>query len=203
MKYKELDLTVGNITKKLIFFGTPLFLANLLQSFYSMVDMLVVGNVVGSTGLAAISNASMISFIINSIGIGLSTGGSVLIAQYKGARDLKGPKETVCSLLALSAAAAIIVTILGIWSYPSVFRVLHVPESAMKDACTYMVIVCCGTIFVFGYQAVCAIMRGLGDSKSPLYFVLVAAIVNIVLDIFLVGPCEMGTNCLLYTSSCV
>lgn len=200
MKYKELDLTVGNITKKLIFFGTPLFLANLLQSFYSMVDMLVVGNVVGSTGLAAISNASMISFIINSIGIGLSTGGSVLIAQYKGARDLKGQKETVCSLIALSAAAAIIVTILGIWSYPYVFRVLHVPESAMKDACTYMFIVCCGTIFVFGYQAVCAIMRGLGDSKSPLYFVLVAAIVNIVLDIFLVGPCEMGTKGAAYAT---
>ena len=77
MKYKELDLTVGNITKKLIFFGTPLFWPTCCSLFYSMVDMLVVGNVVGSTGLAAISNASMISFIINPIGIGLSTGGSV------------------------------------------------------------------------------------------------------------------------------
>ena len=87
MNLMEQDLTAGNITKQLIRFGIPLFFANLLQSFYSIVDMLVVGHVVGSTGLAAISNASMISFIINSICTGVTMGGTVLAARCKGAGD--------------------------------------------------------------------------------------------------------------------
>ena len=84
---EEQNLTTGSVPKKLIIFALPLLFANLLQSFYSIVDMLVVGNIVGETGIAAISNASMISFIINSICIGVTMGGTVLIAQYKGAND--------------------------------------------------------------------------------------------------------------------
>lgn len=91
---KEQDLTTGSVPKKLIRFATPLLLANLLQSFYSIVDMLVVGNIVGETGLVAISNASMMSFIINSICIGVTMGGTVLIAQYKGAEEQQGQAET-------------------------------------------------------------------------------------------------------------
>ena len=90
---KEQDLTTGNVSKKLIKFAVPLLLANLLQSFYSIMDMLVVGRFVGETGLAAISNASMISFIINSICIGVTMGGTVLVAQYKGADDEEGQRE--------------------------------------------------------------------------------------------------------------
>lgn len=190
----EQDLTTGNITKQLIRFGIPLFLANLLQSFYSIVDMLVVGNVVGSTGLAAISNASMISFIINSICTGVAIGGTVLAARCKGAGDRVGQRETIGTLFSLSAAAAVLVTLTGLAGYPTVFRLLGVPEAAMKDACDYMFIICCGTICVFGYNAVCAVMRGMGDSRSPLYFVLVATVVNIILDILLVGVWGMGTK---------
>ena len=91
---EEQNLAIGSVPKKLIMFALPLLLANLLQSFYSVVDMLVVGNVVGETGLAAISNASMISFIINSICIGVTMGGTVLIAQYKGADDKQAQVET-------------------------------------------------------------------------------------------------------------
>ena len=107
----EQDLTTGNITKQLIRFGIPLFFANLLQSFYSIMDMLVVGNVVGSTGLAAISNASMISFIINSICTGVAIGGTVLAARCKGAGDRVGQRETIGTLFSLSAAAAVLVTL--------------------------------------------------------------------------------------------
>lgn len=170
------------------------FFANLLQSFYSIVDMLVVGNVVGSTGLAAISNASMISFIINSICTGVAIGGTVLAARCKGAGDRVGQRETIGTLFSLSAAAAVLVTLTGLAGYPTVFRLLGVPEAAMKDACDYMFIICCGTICVFGYNAVCAVMRGMGDSRSPLYLVLVATVVNIILDILLVGVWGMGTK---------
>ena len=190
---KEQDLTTGNVSKKLIKFAVPLLLANLLQSFYSIVDMLVVGRFVGETGLAAISNASMISFIINSICIGVTMGGTVLVAQYKGADDEEGQRETVGTLFSLSFFASLLVTVSGLLVYRPFFQILRVPAGSMQDACDYMRIICCGTVFVFGYNAVCSVMKGLGDSISSLYFIAAAAVVNILLDLLLVGPFGMGT----------
>ncbi|MCB6191754.1 MATE family efflux transporter [Blautia marasmi] len=190
---KEQDLTTGNVSKKLIKFAVPLLLANLLQSFYSIVDMLVVRRFVGETGLAAISNASMISFIINSICIGVTMGGTVLVAQYKGADDEEGQRETVGTLFSLSFFASLLVTVSGLLVYRPLFQILRVPAGSMQDACDYMRIICCGTVFVFGYNAVCSVMKGLGDSKSSLYFIAAAAVVNILLDLLLVGPFGMGT----------
>ena len=200
MNNREQDLTVGSVPKKLIRFALPLFGANLLQSFYSIVDLLVVGRIVGEVGLAAISNASMISFIINAICIGVTMGGTVIVAQYKGADNEQGQKETVGTLFSLSFIASVIVTIAGLCLYPSLFSVLHVPAEAMKDACDYMQIICMGTIFVFGYNAVCSLMKGFGDSKSPLCFVAVATVVNIVLDLLLVAPLGMGTKGAAYAT---
>lgn len=200
MENKEQNLTVGSVPQKLIRFALPLFGANLLQSLYSIIDMLVVGRIVGKNGLAAISNASMIGFIINSICIGVTMGGTVLAAQYKGAEDEQGQKETIGTLFSLSFLAAILVTAAGLFLYAPLFSLLHVPAEAMKDACSYMEIICMGTIFVFGYNAVCSLMKGLGDSKSPLFFVAAAALVNIVLDLLLVGPLGMGTKGAAYAT---
>lgn len=190
---EEQDLTTGSVPKKLILFALPLLFANLLQSVYSIADMAVVGNIVGETGLAAISNASMVSFIINSVCIGITMGGTVLTAQYKGANDEQGQIETAGTLFGISLIASFIITVIGLFVYAPLFQVLNVPAASMQDACEYMKIVCCGTVFVFGYNAVCSVMKGLGDSKSPLYFVATAAVVNIVLDFILVGPFGMGT----------
>lgn len=194
------NLTTGSVSKKLIAFAIPLLLANLLQSFYSVVDMLVVGRIVGETGLAAISNASMVSFIINSVCIGLTMGGTVLIAQYKGAGDTAGQGETVGTLFSLTLIASVLVTAAALSVYRPLFGLLNIPDEAMEDACGYMKIICCGTIFVFGYNAVCSIMKGIGDSKSPLYFVRIAAAVNIFLDLLLVGPFALGTEGAAYAT---
>ena len=192
---EEQNLTTGSVPGKLIVFALPL-----LQSFYSIVDMLVVGRIVGNTGLAAISNASMAGFIINSVCIGLTMGGTVAAAQYKGAGDEKGQRETVGTLFSIAFLAAILVTAIGLSAYKPLFRMLNVPPEAMEDTCAYMKIICCGTVFVFGYNAVCSILKGLGDSKSPLAFVAIAAAVNIVLDIILVGPFAMGTEGAAYAT---
>lgn len=199
MTEKE-NLTTGSVPKKLIAFALPLLLANLLQSFYSIVDMLVVGRIVGETGLAAISNASMVSFIINSICIGVTMGGTVLIAQYKGANDGKGQSETVGTLFSLALIASAVVTALALLAYQPLFGLLKIPSDAMQDAGEYMRIICYGTVFVFGYNAVCSMMKGFGDSKSPLYFVGVATAVNVLLDLLLVGPCGMGTKGAAYAT---
>ena len=190
---QEQDLLTGNVPKKLIQFAFPLFLANLLQALYNVADMLVVGKIVGEIGLAAISNASMLCFIINSLCIGLTMGGSVLVAQYKGAGDHKGQRDTIGMLFLLSLAASIVVTVLSLAIYEPLFRALDVPAEAYPDACGYMEIICWGTVFVFGYNTVCSILKGLGDSKTPLFFVGIATILNVLLDVLLVGPCSMGT----------
>lgn len=189
---EEQNLLSGSVPKKLAAFAFPLLLANILQSFYNVVDMLVVGQIVGDIGLAAINNASKLCYIINSICIGMTMGGAVLIAQYKGANDKKGQAETFQTLAILSFVSALLVTVIGLTFYQPLFRVLNVPADAYQDACDYMKIICWGTIFVFGYNAVCSVLKGLGDSKSPLYFVGIATIINIVLDILLVGPFGMG-----------
>ena len=190
---EKLSLLTGSVPKKLAVFAFPLLLANILQSFYNIADMLVVGHAVGDTGLAAIGNASKLCYIINSICIGMTMGGTVLIAQYKGANDKKGQAETFQMLALLSLISSLLVTIISLTAYQPLFRILSVPEDAYQDACDYMKIICCGTVFVFGYNAVCSVLKGLGDSKSPLYFVGIAAIINVVLDIVLVGPLGMGT----------
>lgn len=190
---EEQNLLTGSVPKKLALFATPLLLANVLQSFYNVADMLVVGQVVGDTGLAAIGNASKLCYIINSICIGMTMGGAVLIAQYKGANDKKGQAESFQMLALLSLVSSLLVTIVGLAAYRPLFKMLNVPADAYQDACDYMKIICCGTVFVFGYNAVCSVLKGLGDSKSPLYFVGIATIINVALDIILVGPLGMGT----------
>jgi len=188
---EEYSLMTGSVPKKLAIFAFPLLLANILQSFYNVVDMLVVGQIVGDTGLAAIGNASKLCYIINSICIGMTMGGAVLIAQYKGADDKKGQAESFQMLALLSLVSSLLVTIVSLATYQPLFKMLNVPADAYQDACDYMKVICCGTVFVFGYNAVCSVLKGLGDSKSPLYFVGIATIINIVLDIILVGL--MGT----------
>lgn len=190
----ERDLTVGSVPKQLLSFAAPLFLANLLQSLYSIVDMAVVGRFVGSAGLAAVSSAAMLSFIIQSVCTGVTTGGAVLIAQYKGARDARGQRETTGALFSVSALAALLVTAAGLLAYRPVFTLMNLPAEALPHALRYMRVICLGTVFVFGYNAVCSVLRGLGDSKSPLFFVAVATVVNILLDLLLVGPLGLGTQ---------
>ncbi|WP_050698424.1 MATE family efflux transporter [Anaeromassilibacillus senegalensis] len=191
---KQYDLTNGSVPKQLLKFAFPIFIANLLQSCYSMVDMVVVGQFVGKAGLAAVSNAAMIGFIIQSVCTGVTMGGTVLIAQYKGAHDAQGQRQAIGTLFSVSTIAAALVTLISLLSYRAVFQWMRVPAGAMQLAEEYMQVICWGTLFVFGYNAVCSIMRGLGDSQSPLLFVAIATGINIALDLLLVGPLRMGTR---------
>ena len=142
----EMDLTVGKVPTTLLRFAFPLFIANLLQSLYNIVDMLVVGQIVGSTGVAAISNASTLVFIVNAICLGVTTGGTVLIAQYKGAGNKQGQKDAIGTIYALTGVLAIIITIAGLATYRHVFSLMNVPIESLKDARDYMLVILCGTI---------------------------------------------------------
>jgi len=194
MKNTEIDLTTGKVSAQLIKFAVPLFIANLLQAFYNIADMVIVGRIVGSRGVVAISNASMLCFIINSICIGITLGGTVLMAQYRGKKNNESCKEVINSIFLLIVILSTAVTILGILSCKYIFTLLRVPEEALQESIEYMNIIYLGSIFVFGYNSVSSIMKGIGDSQKPLYFVLIATILNVGLDFFLVGNMNMGTK---------
>lgn len=188
------DLTLGSVPKQLIRFAIPLFLANLFQSFYNIVDMVVVGRFIGSEGLAAVSSAVMISFIITSLCMGITMGGSVLVAHYAGAHETRKIQNTIGNLLFLSIVTAVVITLIGLALSESVLSFMRLPKAAFSYAVGYVRIICLGTIFTFGYNSVCSILRGLGDSRSPLIFVAVATIANIVLDVLFVGPLGWGVK---------
>ncbi|WP_176014833.1 MATE family efflux transporter [Victivallis sp. Marseille-Q1083] len=194
MKEFAQNLTVGKVSKQLFRFTVPLFFANLLQAFYNITDMIVVGRFVGSTGLAAVSNASVLCFIIAGIGQGITIGGTVLVARTRGAGDRRGERETIGTLFTLTALAALPVTVAGLMLSRQIFVWLELPDEALPEAVAYMDILSGGTIAIFGYNAVCALLRGRGDSRRPLQFVAVAAVVNVVLDLLLVGWLQLGTS---------
>ena len=164
-----LDLTSGSMPKQLLLFTIPLLFSSLLQGFYSIVDMAVAGQFVGSEGLAAVSNAAQLSFVINAVGMGITMGGTVLAARYKGAGNAEGQKRAVGILFAMTMAAAFGMTVLRLLFYRQAFSLLGVPEAAVEDADAYMGILCVGTVFVFGYNMMVAIQRGLGDASRPLF----------------------------------
>lgn len=155
------DLLTGSVPKKLIRFAFPLFLANLLQALYNVVDMLVVGKIVGKTGLAAISNASMLCFIINSICIGLTMGGSVLVAQCKGANDQTGQRDTIGMLFFLSLVGSAVVAILGLAIYEALFQALNVPTAIQMVVVNTAYLLVTGMLNQFGTPVAAASGVGL------------------------------------------
>lgn len=188
MKTKEQDFTRGSVIKQLAAFTLPLFAANILQYCYQAADMIIVGQVMGNTGLVAIGTASMISFCINAFAIGVTAGGTVAIAKRRGAGDEAGQRTASAAVFALAAACSLVVAAGGLAFAPLLFAALNVPASSFGDAVSYTAIVCSGSVFTFGYNAACSLLRGVGDSRGPLAFVAAATVANIVLDLaFVMG----------------
>ncbi len=187
-------INIDSLTRELCVFALPMLLGNILQSLYSMADMAVVGSFIGRDALAAVSNTSMICFISNSICIGFTVGGNVLVAKYRGAKDSAAQRDTIRTLFALSSAGGAMLTIINYLLYVPVLRLMNTPAEAMPYAIEYMGVICAGNFFVFGYNAVCSVMRGLGDARRPLYFVAVTAAVNIALDYVLVVILDRGVQ---------
>lgn len=187
------DFTAGPIGRPLLLYTLPLLLANVLQSFYQLVDLLVVGRIVGETGLAAISSASTVCFLITSLGTGLTTGGMVRVAQQAGAKDTTGLEETAGTLFSASLVVSLLVAVAGALTAPCLLQLLSVPSEAMTDASAYLRVLCLGTPLSFGYLAHSAFRKGTGDAKVPLLCIAAAAAINLLLDLLLVGILALGT----------
>lgn len=185
------NLTEGSIMKGLLIFAIPIVLTNLVQQLYSMVDLIVIGQFVGSVGTVGVNTGGEVADIFSPIAMGFSTAGQIYIAQLVGAKEDKLIKQTVGTLLSFMMVASVVLSVAAILFCRQILDLLNCPPEAIGQAASYMIITVLGTPFVFGYNAVCGILRGMGESKRPLYFILVAATVNIVLDILLVAVFQM------------
>ena len=184
------DLTEGKVAKQLVRYAAPLVITSLLQSVYSITDMLVAGQCIGKSGLSAINNASLVMNLVTQIAIGLTVGGNVLIGQLFGGNDEEGRKHasgTLFSLcLVIGAAGAVI---LGLLARPFM-AMLKAP--ALGEAAVYLQICAIGLFPIFGYNALSAIFRAMGDSRRPLMVICCSTAINVALDILFVAVFRWG-----------
>ena len=186
------DLTEGNVTKQLISFAFPFFVSQILQATYSMADMFLAGIFMGDHGIAAINNSSVVIMLITMLVNGFSLSGTVLVAQYVGAKKPEDASKTIGTIFKVFIYAGIVMTIVGQLITGKILVLLNTPPESIVEAERYLRICFTGTLFICGYNAVSAVLRGLGDSKKPLYYVAIAAVINIVLDILFMGAFKWG-----------
>lgn len=193
MKKKSMvtDLTVGSVPKLLFVFAAPLFVSNALQAIYNIVDMIVVGQVIGGIGMSAVSTGGNILNLLTFVAMGFSSAGQVIIAREVGRKDFEAVKKTIGTLFTMLLSIALVISV-GCYVFrDALLHVVNTPLEAYAYTMDYTVICIIGLIFIYGYNVVSAIMRGMGDSKRPFLFVAIAAICNIVLDIVFVGYMHM------------
>lgn len=186
------DLSQGNEGRLILHFATPMLLGNVFQQLYNVVDSVIVGNVVGKQALAAVGASFPIIFALISLIIGIAMGSTIVISQYFGAKDMDKVRRTIDTLYIFMFFASIVVSAIGIIFSEQIFRLIKLPEDAMPDAILYFRIYVSGIVLFFGFNGTAAILRGLGDSKTPLYFLILATIMNIIFDILLVIVLKMG-----------
>lgn len=184
---KELDLTQGSVFKVLLKFALPFLVANVLQALYGGADLFVVGQYDDAASVAGVAIGSQVMQTITGIILGLTTGTTILIAMGTGAKDNEKVAATIGTSVYFFAVVGIVLTLAMVLLHGKIAEVMHTPEEAMADTLHYILICSVGIPFIMGYNVVCGILRGLGDSKSPLYFVLTACIINIGVDFLLVG----------------
>ena len=186
------DMTVGNPTRHILRFTIPLLIGNLFQQLYNMVDSIVVGRYVSAHALAAVGACGSLNFLFFSLSSGLAVGIGVIASQYFGAGDEKQLKKTIANSIYVLTSSAILVTLIGIIFAGPILRLLNTPDVYIADSINYFRVTCAGIIGVAFYNGVAALLRSVGDSKTPLYFLILSSIINVVLDLTFVLAFDMG-----------
>lgn len=188
------DLTQGNEGKGILRFAAPMLLGHMFQQLYTFVDQIIVGRVLGKEALAAVGASFPIVFTLIALIIGIATGGTIVISQFFGAKDFKKVKRAIDTLFIVMAASSVVMTVVGLVFSEDIFRLIKLPEELMESANAYFTIYVSGLVVFFGYNSVAAILRGLGDSITPLYFLVLATIINIALDLLFIIKLGWGVE---------
>ena len=186
------DFTTGSISKQLFSLMIPFMLSNALQVLYSTIDMIIVGNYVGTAGLSAVSQSSSILNFATMVCLGFANGGQVLIAQAIGADKKKETNNIIGTLFSVILMMGLMFSVIILVSKNLVIDVMNIPPESVAMSDDYLIICGLGMIFTAGYNMVSAILRGMGDSKRPLLFIAIASVVNLVLDILFTGMWGWG-----------
>jgi len=187
----ERDFTTGPIAKPMFTFTVPIFLANMLVMMYALVDTLIVGRYMGTTGISAVTVGSQFMHLLTLVGVGFANGGQVVIARMKGIGSEKAQRESIGTLTTISFALGLIFSLIGVVMVNPALQLLNTPAEAFQDAKEYMFWTSLSMVFHFIFSSNSAVLRGLGDSKRPLVFISIATILNVILDILFVGPLHM------------
>ena len=182
------SMTEGSPAKLLLRFTIPMLIGNLFQQFYNMVDSIVVGRFVGANALASVGATGSLNFLLFAMSFGISAGVGVVVSQYFGAERMDMVEKSIINGIYLLAAVSALMGVVGIASARWVLAALDTPEIILEDAVIYMRVSCAGILAIAAYNGVASVLRALGDSKTPLYFMVVACFINIGLDLlFVIG----------------
>lgn len=186
------DMTAGNPTKIILDFTFPIFIGNVFQQFYNMADTVIVGKFVGTKALAAVGSTGTIMFLILGFVLGMTAGFTVLTAQKFGAGDMKAMRQTVGGAAVLSILVTIVLTAGSMLFMKPLLHFMHTPADIFDDAYSYIMIICAGIAAQMLYNLLASVLRALGNSKVPLYFLILSALLNIVLDLVLIIVFHLG-----------
>lgn len=186
------DLTDGKPSRLILQFATPMLIGNVFQQLYNVVDSIIVGNFLGKEALAAVGASFPLLFMLISFVIGIASGSTIIISQYFGAKDINNVRRAIDTMWVFLFFASILITALGIVFSKVIFQLIRLPEDVMPQALLYFNVYMGGIILFFGFSATSAILRGLGDSKTPLYFLVIATITNIFLDLLFIVVFKWG-----------
>ncbi len=188
------DFTKGNITSQLVRFATPLFLSSLLQVIYNMVDMIIVGHKLGEVGLSAVSVGGDVTNFMTLIAMGFANAGQVIISQYIGAGHKERIGKFVSTMFTFLTLVSVLISGVALFLREPILSAMKTPDDAYSEALAYSTICMVGLFFIYGYNMVSAVLRGLGDSKHPFVFISIAAILNVILDLVFVLGMNMGAG---------
>ena len=186
------DMTKGSPAKLILAFTIPILIGNLFQQFYSMVDTAIVGQFVGVGALAAVGATGGVIFLVQGFVNGLTHGFSVIVSQRYGANDELGIKKATATSIYLSAIATVVLTVICVLLAKPVLQLMNTPVDILEDATSYVTIFFGGLVSIIVYNLLASLLRAFGDSKTPLYFLILASITNIILDLVLIINFKMG-----------
>ena len=192
MNRDKQSLTTGSIWKKMLMFALPIFWGNVFQQLYNAVDALVVGQFLNKQALAAVTSTGSLVFMLVGFFSGIATGAGVIISRYFGAGDEQGLRRAVHTDIAFGLVSGVVLSVLGAAFSPTILRWMGTPENVMVHSVSYIRVYFCGAIFVVMYNICVGILQAVGDSKHPLYYLIVSSVINVLLDLLFIGVFGWG-----------
>ena len=189
---RSTDMTTGSIWKRMVSFAVPVFLGNLCQQLYNTVDSVIVGKFVGKQALAAVASSGNLIFMMTGFFMGLFIGAGIVIAQYFGAKNYEKVRAAVHTDFAFALCCGVLLTLLGVFFTPTILTWMRTPADVLDTSILYFRLYFLGSLATILYNAGMGILQAVGDSRSPLYYLVISSAVNVALDLLFVGAMDMG-----------